>query len=113
MPMKIVGQCNQADFTNLESIITHIEDPKTFDVSSLPKSQEYAFKFYAMAMQKGISWNLMRKVVKEILFWNDDTKPGSRIDVKFKKNKNLTLTDDINKFRILWSTPTPKEKEVT
>jgi len=66
------------------------------DVSTLTKNQRYAFLFTEMAMRKGITWSLLRQVIKEVLFWGEGDKIMG-IEIKFIRGRQ-----DIVKFRQLW-----------
>lgn len=96
--MRIIGQCHQVDFTDIEHMVAVLEDPSMWDVSTLSKRQVFAFYFYARLYRKLIPYSLARQVVREVLFWGE-TDVIQAVEIKFKQNAER---DDILNFSRLW-----------
>lgn len=95
---RIIGQCNQSTFLSIEHLAAIVENPDQLDVNTLSNTQKFAFRFLQMAIRKGISWKMLRKVVKEVLFWGEDDGKITGIQVKFIQK----LTPEVKRFKELW-----------
>jgi len=96
---RIVGQCGQADFVSIEHLAIALEKPEMLDTSTLTNRQKFAFHFLEMAQRKHISWKLLRAVVREVLFWGDDT-DVSAIEIKPVRDK--ARSKEAAELRRLW-----------
>ena len=100
MPRRILGQCNQVDFADIEHLVMVLENPEMLDLSTLKKKQEFAFRFVAIAQDKGISWELLREVIREVLFWGENGEKITHIEIRFIKDRSKVRK--IREFRGLW-----------
>ena len=98
---KVIGQCSQGDFAAIEHLSDILEEPDKLDVSTLSNTQRFAFQFLQIAIRKGIDWNLMREVVKEVLFWGEGDK-ATLIKIRFKQDTNKKFIGKVLTFRDLW-----------
>jgi len=100
---RIVGQCNQADFVAIEHLAEITEKPDQLDVSTLSRSQRLAFQFLQVALRRNIHWNLIREVVKEVLFWGEgDT--ANFMQVRFKQRvSDKVFVGKALQFQELWN----------
>lgn len=97
---RIIGQCNQADFAEIEHLVDSIINPEDLDTSTLKRKQIFAFLFTNEARRKGISWKLLRSVVQEVLFWGE----GDYVrDIEIKFMRDARKHNEILEFRRLWS----------
>lgn len=99
MSRRIVGQCSPADFVSIEHLAIALEKPEMLDTSTLTNRQKFAFHFLDMAQRKSITWGLVRSVVREVLFWGDDT-DVSAIEIKLVRDP--TRSKEAAEFRRLW-----------
>ena len=97
--MRILGQCGQVDFNDIEHLTASLENPAMLDMSTLSNRQVFAFNFYAHLYRRDIPYSLARAIVREVLFWGE-TDVIQAIEIKFKPNAER---NDILKFRRLWS----------
>ena len=98
MERRIVGQCHQADFADIEHLAVTLENPEMLDTSTLTNRQKFAYHFIALTIKKKIPWKML-KLVDEVLFWGDD-KDVSAVEIKFTRDK--TKYFEIIKFKELW-----------
>ena len=98
MPRRIVGQCNQSDFANIEHLASTLENPEMLDTSTLTNRQRFAFHFMALTIKKKIPWKMV-KLVNEVLFWGED-ETISAVEIKFIHDQSKT--SEIVKFKELW-----------
>lgn len=96
--MRIIGQCSQVDFTDIEHLTVTLSEPAMLDMSTLTNRQKFAFNFYAHLYTKGISYSLARSIVREVLFWGE-TDVVQAIEIKFKNNAEKS---EIQGFKRLW-----------
>ena len=96
---RIVGQCSQADFVSIEHLAIALEKPDLLDTSTLTNRQKFAFHFLEMAQRKNVSWGLVRSVVREVLFWGNDTDVEA-IEVKLVRDK--ARSKEAAEFKRLW-----------
>ena len=104
---RIVGQCNQADFRAIEHLAVALEKPEMLDTSTLTNRQKFAFTFLDMAQRKHISWKLLRTVVREVLFWGDDTDVSA---IEIKPVRDATKKEQVAEFRRLWGATLEKRR---
>jgi hypothetical protein len=97
--MRIICQCNKADFIEIENMAASLDDPSKFDQNALSKKQKWAFHFIIIAMKHGISWELMRSVVREVLFWGDE-EAAKRLEIRFARDP--AKKGEIEEFKTLW-----------
>lgn len=97
---RIIGQCNQVDFTSIEHLAAITEDPELLDVSTLNRKERLAFIFLSNALRKGISWELLRSVVQEVLFWGEDEDNVEHMEIRLKRDP--LKSNEIRKFKLLW-----------
>ena len=97
--MRILGQCSQVDFNDIEHLAAALENPAMLDMSTLSNRQMFAFNFYAHLYKKGIPYSLARAIVREVLFWGE-TDVIQAIEIKFKRNAEI---NDFLKFKRLWN----------
>ena len=67
---KIIGQCNTADFKDIEYLAVTLINPEMLDVSTLSRKQKLALVVIAAFKEAGIKFYECRKI-REILFWDD------------------------------------------
>jgi len=98
--LRVIGQCNSADFTEIEHLAHLLDKPEDLDTSTLRRKQTLAFLFAGEARKAGISWGLLRSVVKEVLFWGHEENKVEATEIKFfpdyKKYKEIV------EFKELW-----------
>jgi len=99
MARRIVGQCSQADFVSIEHLAIALEKPEMLDTSTLTNRQKFAFHFLEMAQRKNVRWGLVRSVVREVLFWGNDTDVEA-IEVKLVRDK--ARSKEAAEFKRLW-----------
>jgi len=99
MSRRIVGQCSQADFRSIEHLAIALEKPEMLDTSTLTNRQKFAFQFLDMAQRKRISWKLLRAVVREVLFWGNDTDVSA---IEIKCVRDPTKKEEVAELRRLW-----------
>jgi len=87
MAQRIIGQCGQSEFADIDHLVDITDDPSMLDVTTLTESQKFAFRFMTIAFRKGISWSLIRGYVKQVLFWGDGDK-ATRIEVKLFRDRH-------------------------
>ena len=95
---RIIGQCGQEDFTSIEHMAVTLDDPSMLDTTTLTNRQKYAFHFLSAAQSRKIPWKLL-KVVREVLFWEEEGRPPM-VEVKFFHKPELKK--DLEEFRVLW-----------
>lgn len=100
MSRRIIGQCNAADFVDLEHMAMDFKDSKILESPALKPKQKFAFLFLVMAKDNRISWDLLTKVVQEALFWGESEDKVTYIEIKFFLDK--TKINDIQAFMRLW-----------
>jgi len=100
MTRRIVGQCHQSDFADIEHLASVLDSPEMLDTATLTNRQKFAFYFISMARDKGIPWKLLRNVVREVLFWGEHD--GKITYTEIKLIRNPSKRDEIQKFRRLW-----------
>lgn len=96
---RIVGQCSQVDFKSIEHLAITLEKPEVLDTSTLSNRQKFAFQFLEMAQRRHISWKLLQRAVREVLFWGNDT-DVSEIEIKFTRDS--ARSREVAEFRRLW-----------
>jgi len=87
------------DFASIEHLAITLEKPDLLDTSTLTNRQKFAFQFLDMAQRKHISWKLLQCVIREVLFWGDDT-DVSAIEIKFVRDS--TKSKQVAEFRRRW-----------
>ena len=98
VPRRILGQCNQVDFANIEHLAMTLKDPEMLDTSTLTNRQKYAHHFLALTIKKKIPWKMVR-LVNEVLFWGENEKI-SAVEIKFIRDQSKR--SEIAKFKTLW-----------
>jgi len=97
--MRIIGQCSQADFKDIEHLVSALERPAMLDMSTLSNRQVFAFNFYTHLYKRDIPYSLAKSVVREVLFWGE-TDFIKAIEIKFKQNAERR---EILKFKRFWT----------
>jgi len=100
MARRIIGQFGHTDLVSIEHLVSVIDNPEQLDTTTLTNKQKYAFIFGAMAAREGISWSLLKEIIKAVLFWGESEDKVSGIEIKMMRNANK---DKIKEFRQLWS----------
>lgn len=101
MARRILGQCDQSDFAGIEHLACMTDRAEDIDLTTLTSKQRCAFRFICIAFNKGISWDLIRQVVRQVLFWGEGDE-ASYISIKFKKCVSKESEDKVLKFTSLW-----------
>lgn len=101
MTRRIIGQCGQSDFDDIEHIVDLVDRAEDLDFSTLTTGQQYVMKFFSNVHNKGISWLLMRGAVKRVLFWQDE-RGRTYIEIKFRTPKSKETYNMVQKFNELW-----------
>ena len=96
---RIVGQCSRVDFASIEHLALTLQKPELLDTSTLTNRQKLAFQFLELAQRKRISWKLLQGVIREVLFWGDDT-DVSAIELKLVRDR--AKSKEVAAFRRLW-----------
>ena len=95
---RILGQCHQSDFADIEHLAVTLESPEMLDTSTLTSKQKFAYHFIALTIAKKIPWKML-KLVHEVLFWGVD-EDVKAVEIKFVRDDHLR--DEVRKFRELW-----------
>ncbi|MBA7629524.1 hypothetical protein ES703_37023 [subsurface metagenome] len=100
MMRRIVGQCGQSDFSSIEHLASVLNAPEMLDTSTLTNRQKFACYFIVMTRDKDIPWQLVRSVVREVLFWGEDANKITHTEVKLARDRSKLK--EVQKFRALW-----------
>lgn len=98
--LRVIGQCNSADFQDIEHLATALVKPEDLDTSTLKRKQTFAFLFVNEARKLGISFKLLRSVVKEVLFWGYEKNDVKDIEIRFIPDPKKYQA--IVEFKELW-----------
>lgn len=98
MATHILGQCKHMRLSEVEHLMSVLEHPEQLDTTTLTNSQRFAFHLIALAGRIGISFQLMREVVREALFWGDKDRV-TYIQVKFLRHADI---NKVREFKRLW-----------
>jgi len=95
---RILGQCCQSDFKDIEHLVVALDIPEVLDTSTLTSKQRFAFHFLALTIEKKIPYKMLR-LVREVLFWGEG-EDVSAVEVKFVRDD--LKRGEVLKFKELW-----------
>jgi len=95
MVRRIIAQCSQTDFKNLEHLSELLARDEEVYLDNLSKTQRAAIWVLKESQRKGLPFKLLR-VLREVLIWGEGVKI---IGFEFKFFRDPKLKDDIAKFK--------------